>query len=233
MNGYHYGLTDHVKLKKLADKKEGFDFNTKHIDFEELEKFSLKYFDEHFHSKNIDKFDIKYVSNVEPTLLSIGDAIVNSDEMKNIGIPEESKMSSTNNPGRLEIIRTDEDREKFFDLNELAQEIYYDKENGDIRLYELYKEDRDIRMIDHISEDERTDFDRLIEILGFLSEKKDPAHITVEDENSSHHITTLSDYVAEKEGMTLDEWFSKVKKEIKDRELKEDLDIEFGSRGGR
>ena len=202
LGGYNYGEKDIEKIKEMNENTAGIDFTTdKSINEIAIEGEKL------FVRMGSKKFSL--------------DKLVYTNFEKN-PLPKEDP---------LEIIRTDEDRGLYPDLNEIAFEILNDKEYGDARLYQLYMQDRHIKELRGKDDNSKTDFDKLMEVIGFLMEEKDPEHVTVEDEEKNH-ITTIEDYANAKE-MFLDEWFKQAKNKLYEKEMKEGLEGEFNLRSGR
>ena len=202
LGGYNFGETDKDKIIKMNENTAGIDFtNDKSINDIAIEGEEL------FIRMGSKKFSL--------------DRLVNTNFYKN-PLPKEEP---------LEVIRTDSDRELYPNLNEMAFDILNDKEYGDAKLYELYMQDKNLKQLRDKNDNSKTDFDKLMEVIGFLMEEKDPDHITTEDEKQNH-ITTLEDYVESKE-MYLDEWFSKAKNKLNEKEMKESLAEEFGDKRGR
>ena len=67
MHGYNYGDDSKENVEALY-KKGGFDFNTKTIDFNELEKYCISYYNQNFYKNGIKDFKLGFIKTNAPKM---------------------------------------------------------------------------------------------------------------------------------------------------------------------
>ena len=108
MHGYNFGETNPEKIKEDYEKHGGFNFMNEPINYNELFKFGIQYYQANFYSHNIKNFNLDYLKPIKNTEI---DESISS-------VPSQRTVNS--------------------DLIEKAKEILADKETSDIKLYAFY-----------------------------------------------------------------------------------------------